>query len=162
MGEVLRAILDKNSAYNKPAFYTGQIVTVSTITGSKTFARREVSIACKMDTYFLAMGAAQFAVFQSAGAQGLSPRSEATTFMVTRGSNREAFAISPQVKSNLNFNLNNFVAWDEYVLFEPGELITFTADVQLTDVAAIMTHTTMIVLMGVEYKMRAKGAPNNG
>lgn len=151
MGEILRAILDKNSAYNKVAFYTGTINSISPVTGAKTFVRRQTSIPCKIDTYFLAMGAAQF----SFSTFGTAPKGEQSTFMVQRAANQENFSIAPQVRSNLNYNLNNWVTWDEYVLFEPGELITLIEDVQITDITFPLTHVTTVVLMGIEYKFPA-------
>jgi hypothetical protein len=155
LGEVLRAILDQNCVWSKPAFYSLPIITVTTVTGAVTFGRRQVSIPCKTDCWFLVQAWAQVSYNFSPGGAGTDPKAEASTFSVQRTGNQEAFAISPQIKSNQNYNLNNLATLDEYVLFAPGELITLIEDVQITNTATVHSYSTFVVLTGVEYKMPA-------
>lgn len=153
MSEILRAILDKNCLDSSLAFYTGQVAILTTVTGTKTFVRREISIQCKSDCYFLAIGGAQFVYLNGGGVHGVGGKGEATAWAIKRASNLELNQIAPQIKPNLNYNLNNFVTWPEYMLFEPAETITFVQDVQATDFAIAVTRTTLCVLQGVEYRM---------
>jgi hypothetical protein len=156
MSEVLRALLTQASTYRSPAFYSSAVQQVTTITGAKSFTKRTTQIVCKSDTWFLLMGAAQFSCFTQGpgtGNQGWAPKAEATTFQLHRGSNGMRFSNDRTIKSNVNSNLNAFATLSEYVLFKPSELIEISEDVQLTDVTFVLTRTTMVVLMGMEYKL---------
>lgn len=152
MSEVLRAILTKNCTWSKVAFYTGTITTVGTVTGVKSFARREVSIQVRPNVWFLCMGWAQFATYDGPSS-GSAGKAEPTTFEVRHGTNREGFANMRTVKANQNFNLNNFVSLDEYPLFGPAELINIVMDVQVTDPAQVFTYVTYVTMQGVEFSM---------
>lgn len=158
MGEVLRAIMDFNCLDSRTAFYSAQLVINAPNTGL-TISPRVATIPCKQDTYFLAMGASFDAAAISPGvAYNWQAKAVALTFDIARANNREPFATSPQQQSLVNYNLNNWVTWDEYVLFQPAELILVNADL-VTAVGGGVPNLeySFVTLMGVEYRMKNGG-----
>lgn len=163
MGELQRAILDKNSTYSASAFYNVLISNQVTNTGAPTLARRQGSLQCKTDTWFLVQ-AALLTGFGITAGQPSSPFSKSgpSTFQIQRAGNQQVFSSSPQIKANQNYNLNNLVTMDEYILFKPAELIVFIGDVLVTDSAPYFA-INYLTLVGVEYKMPAgKGTQTYG
>lgn len=154
MGEVLRAFLDKNCIDSRPMLYATRLDQTSAGAGD-VWARRQLpSIKCKMDCGFLVMGAAMDSAIARPGVGSLwQPKANASTFRITRGSNGEAFSNAPQPQTLQNYNLNNWVTWDEYPLFKPGELIMFDGDVRTSNTAAGAALYDFVTLMGVEYRM---------
>lgn len=154
MGEVLRAILDFNSLDSRTAFYSVPFVTPLPATGS-AFGRRQASIQCKQDVWFLAMGASLDAGFIAPGGPYLwENKSFAATFQIVRASTGEAFSLTSQTQSLQNYNLNNWVTWDEYIAFAPAELIQVNADIIVAAAGAGQTEFSFVTLMGVEYRMK--------
>lgn len=153
MGEVLRAILDDNSVDSRVAFYSVDFHTV-TAGGGIAFAQRQVSMQCKTDTYFLLMGYAQDSCSVQTGVgAGWAGKSTPTTFTIQRASTGETFALTPTQQSLQNYNLNNFVTLDEYILFLPGELITVIENVGVNTAAAGIKLDTFLTMQGVEYQV---------
>lgn len=155
MGEVLRAIMDFNCLDSRVAFYSAQLVSAAPATGVATFTNRVATIPCKQDVFFLAMGASFDSAFINPGvAYDWNAKSSPLTFDIARAGNREPFAVSPQQQALVNYNLNNWVTWDEYILFQPAELIVVNADIITTTVATGATQYSFVTLMGVEYRMK--------
>jgi hypothetical protein len=163
MSEVLRAIMEYNCAYSQTAFYT-LLLRQGLGGGARVLSRMQSSLLCKADCYFLAMGAAQStALGGGTGVFGWNGKAAPTTFALQRGINQEQFEFTPQIKSNQNYNLNNFVSWGEYILFKPLELLTVIQDVMVNDGASPNTNTiNYVVIQGIEYYMpsSAMGAGN--
>lgn len=158
MGEILRAILDQNAVDSRPAFYGAQI-SITAAGGAVAFGNRQTSIACKADTWFLVMGYMLDSAQSVAGANGWFNRLDPSQVQLVRGGNLQSFSASPQMTPNINNDLNNFVTLDEYVLFEPAELITLNLFVRTNavPVGAVLWH--LVTLAGVEYQMPARFDP---
>ena len=157
MSEVLRAILTAAAVSRQITFYSGLISSVTTVTGQKSFARRQATIPCKSDCYFLALGGIQASCINSTTlglSDGWDGEGLASTWQIQRATNYQVYSSFPQVKPNLNYNLNNFAALGEYLLFKPAELITLVQDVQVTDITTAYTRTTFVTLPGIEYRMK--------
>lgn len=165
MSEVLRAIFDKNCVYSQTAFYTIGI-SVPITSATLALARRQGQLACQADRWFLCMGAAQdnaAYVTAPAVAYGWIAKATPTTFEIVRGSTGEAFAIAPQQQSLVNYNLNNFVSFDEYIPFGPSELIQINEDVEIgTAIGTAGTMYPYVTLVGVEYQFGPGGGPSVG
>jgi hypothetical protein len=165
MGEVLRAILERNALYSQPSLWSIPIATTTTVAGAAPgFSRRQTSAQWKVDSWFLAVGWTQLASFERAAARGWSSIMQARTFLVSKGQNREPFELSgPAPAAVHNDNLNDFLTLPEYVLFAPGELVTLNEDVETTDPANELSIVTTVVLQGIEYQFPAgKGGPQFG
>ena len=165
MSEVLRAILDKNCTYSAPAFYSA-VVALQTVTAAAVAdGIRTATVQCKTDTWFLLQGAAQVGFMNDARTPAFHVwgKTRPTTFQIQRGSNQEVFSNFPQIKANQNFNLNNFVTLDEYILFAPAELIVVNMGIRIADTVAPYAISQYVAMMGIEYKMPSgKGTPNYG
>lgn len=168
MSEVLRAICDKRSNFNKVAFYSCSLTGAYTSAGTlPTFVRRQASITCKADTYFLAMGAAQYIMVTTPPLvvrYGLDP-TVPTTFAIQRAATAESYSIAPQIRINQNYALNQWLTWEEYVLFRPAELINVFEDVlaSIPPAAPASNQTVTVTLMGIEYRFPSTdngGFPN--
>lgn len=153
MSEVLRAILDHNCLDSRPAFYAAQIITAVPNTGVVTLGLRRATITCKSNAWFLCMGAAEDSGFFNPGGPYIwDAKAASRTFQISRGNTGEAFSIRPQQQSLINYNLNNFNTLEEYILFEPAELIQVDVDIRLTSTANITAYS-FVTLMGIEYRM---------
>lgn len=155
MSEVLRAILDFNCVDSRPAFYSSQVAVDAPATGL-ALGRRIATIQCKIDTYFLAMGAVQDCCYVNAAGPYLwEAKAFPSTWQIRRASTGERFSQTPQLQVLQTYNLNNFVTWDEYILFSPGELISIHEDVRTGTIAIPVTAYSFVTLMGVEFQMPA-------
>lgn len=154
MGEILRAIMERNCIWSQPAIFNLPLSLTTTV-AARSFARRQASARWKSTSWFLAIGAAQFTSFDNGvNSQGWATKMEPSTFLLQRASNAENFELNaPAPKSNHNDNLNNFVSLMEYPLFQPGELVTVFEDVVVTDPVAAFLRVTTLALQGVEYHM---------
>lgn len=153
MGEVLRAIMDFNCLDSRTAFYSAQLVAQAPGTGV-VITNRTATIPCKQDTYFLAMGASFDAAAIQVGVQYIwQPKASCLTFDIARANSREPFSTGALQQSLLNYNLNNWVTWDEYILFQPAELILVNADI-VTGTGAASAQFSFVTLLGVEYRMK--------
>lgn len=158
MGEILRAIMDFNCLDSRVAFYSAQLISAAPATGVATITGRTATIPCKQDTYFLAMGASFDSAFIQPGvAYDWNAKAAPLTFDIARANSREPFATSPLQQVLQNYNLNNWVTWDEYVLFQPAELILVNADIITTTIASGAAQYSFVTLMGVEYRMKNEG-----
>jgi hypothetical protein len=158
MGEILRAIMEKNCIYSQSAFFTLPL-TLVTSGAPPSIGRRQASARWKTDSWFLILGWAQFTAFQNVGLFGWASRMEPATFVLQKGNNLEQFEFNgPAPKVNHNDTLNNFVSLSEYPLLEPGELLTVIEDVQVTNTGSPFTRTTYLTMQGVEFQM----PPNKG
>jgi hypothetical protein len=153
VGEILRAIMDRNSIYSQTTFFSIPLTIVTTV-AAKSFARRQASALWKTDAWFLVIGWAQFAAYDNAVNRRWAPPLEATTFQLLKGNNQEPFELAgPSQKATHNGNLNNFLSLSEYPLIAPGELVTIQQDVEVTEPVAPFTNVTTVTLQGVEYNM---------
>jgi hypothetical protein len=174
MSEVLRAILETACIDSRPAFYSVDAQSTIANTGARSFANRTASIQCKADCWFLAVGWSQDASYAPAGTYAWESRTFPGTFVIQRASTQEVFAIAPTssagsptgptwpVQSNTNYDLNNWVTLDEYVLFAPAELILIQETVLVTSIGAALADT-FVTIAGIEYQFPpGKGAPSYG
>jgi hypothetical protein len=154
MSEILRAILDRNCLDSRLAMYGAQISTTAA-GGVVAYARRQVTIPCKADTHFLVMSAAlDSAINLGAGAaNNWQPKAAASFFQIVRANTGEAFSIAAQPTVLKNYNLNNLMTFDEYILFEPAELIQVNLDIRTNTVTAGAILWDFVTLLGVEYQM---------
>lgn len=164
MSEVLRAIMDHNCVDSRPAFYSARSTLVTTGTGF-TMGTRQAQIPCKADTFFLVMGA----TMDEGNIEVPSPyrwaaKAFPNAFEIVRGSTRQSYYSSPQPAVLQNYNLNNFASFDEYILFEPAELIIVNMFMRTnTGGGLIWTVNAFVTLVGVEYQMPAgRGVPAHG
>jgi hypothetical protein len=159
MGEILRAVMEKNCVYSQPSYFS---IPLSLVTSGAppSFGRRQTSVQWKTDSWFLVIGWAQFTAFANVGLFGWQPPLYPSTFVLAKGNNLEQFEFGgPAPAANHNANLNDFVSLAEYPLIAPGELVTVFEDVQLTNTGSPFTRTTTLTLAGVEYQMPpSKGA----
>lgn len=155
MSEVLRAILDHNCLDSRPCFYAAQLIQPPAVGGAIVYSRRQLSIRCKSDSYFLAMGyCLDSGINQGPGSNSQwQLRYVASQFQIVRASNGEAFLLSAQPTGNINNCLNNFITLDEYILFDPSELIQINMDIRTNTTTAGNILLDFVTLMGVEYKM---------
>ena len=153
MGEILRAVMEKNCSYSQAAYFSIPLSLVSS-PAPPSFARRQTSIQWKTDSWFLVIGWAQFTAFANVGIIGWAPPLYPSTFSMAKGNNLEQFEFNgPSPAANHNGNLNDFVSLTEYPLIAPGELVTIYEDVQTTNTGSPFTRTTTVTLAGVEYQM---------
>jgi hypothetical protein len=153
MGEILRAVMEKNCVYSQASYFSLPLSVAST-PGTPSFARRQTSVQWKTDSWFLVIGWAQFTAFANVGILGWSPPLYPSTFVLAKGNNQEQFEFNaPSPAALHNGNLNDFVSLDEYPLIAPGELVTVFEDVQTTNTGSPFTRTTTVTLAGVEYQM---------
>ena len=153
MGEILRAVMEKNCIYSQPSFFS---IPLSLVTSGAppSFARRQTSVQWKTDSWFLVIGWAQFNAFANVGIFGWAPPLAASRFVLAKGNNQEQFEFNaPAPAANHNGNLNDFLSLPEYPLIAPGELVTVFEDVQVTNTGSPFTRTTTVTLAGVEYQM---------
>jgi hypothetical protein len=164
MGEVLRAILEENCVDSRVAFYAAQVTAPLLATGPG-WSLALASIPCKIDTWFLCVGwAFSGALTNAPSVRWVGPGALAS-FQVSRANNGEMFqqpvvsplvnsgTILPQIPSILqNFNCNDFVSLDEYVLFEPGELIQIAMSLDQNTAGGAGTVESFLTLQGVEYQ----------
>lgn len=160
MGEILRAVLDATSVYSAPAYYTGSVSFNAANTGSRTFAMRNTIIQCKADTWFLMMGWSFQSSAALAGNSIWGAKGEAQVFNVTNMKTGTQLQMNDVEQDLANYNLNNFVTLPEYTLWEPSDLIGINLTVAITDIAARI-NTSFLVLAGIEYQMpEGKGFSN--
>jgi hypothetical protein len=161
MSEVLRAIMEKNCTYSQVAFYDVVYETIAT-GGATQFQPKQIFITVPSDRYFLAMGALQCTALAGLGGTlGWTNKNDVNTFDVLRGMNLEPFANVPSIKINVAYNLNNMTAWDEYVLYSPGEQIGVNETVQTVGINN-EAYETYVVISGIEYFMPSGASTGNG
>lgn len=154
MGEILRAILETSCIDSRTAFYSFAL-TYATTPGALTFGRRQASVQCKSDTWFLAMGWTQDSG-QPAGVANpyiWETPSFPSTFSIQRASTGEQYQLAPTSQVLQNYNLNNFVTLDEYPLFAPAELILVQEDVRVIGGGGVGSEVVFVTIQGVEYQM---------
>ncbi len=153
MGEIIRAVMEKNCIYSQTSFFSLPL-TLVTSGAPPSVGRRQASVQWKTDSWLLVIGWAQFTAFANVGIIGWAPPLAASTFVLAKGNNLEQFEFGgPAPASNHNENLNNFVSLPEYPLIAPGELVTVFEDVQVTNTGSPFTRTTTVTLAGVEFQM---------
>lgn len=152
MSELLRGILDQACVDSRPAFYTLMLQQVNTV-AARTFQEQQATLQCKTDTYFLVMAYAMFFTSSPAAAAGSPNPYTAQAVKLFDTTANEEFSnlkLSPGV---LNGPLNNCYSLNEYILFQPRQLITARMDVVLTDPGGAATGNNFLTLSGVEYRM---------
>jgi hypothetical protein len=153
MSEVARALLDANCIDSRPAFYSAQLTYALPAT-ALAIGRRQATIPCKSDTWFLCQGATQDnGIWLTAGTPyRWEAKAFPTTFQIVRANTGETYSNTPQQMVLQNYNLNNFSGFDDYIVFRPAELIQIVEDVR-TGAAAALTNYAFVTLMGVEFQM---------
>lgn len=157
MGEILRAIMSQNCIDSRPAFYS-LALSYAIPTAALALSRRQASLQCKSDTWFLVTGWTQDSANLFSPGNPYSWESVAfpSTFSVERASTGEKWQLTPTAQVIQNYNLNNFVSLAEYPLFAPAELIIVQEDLRSTIAGgAGDTEVAFVTLQGVEYQMPA-------
>lgn len=174
MGELLRAILDRDCTYSGPAFYTARNgpFTLAGGAGSATFQDKLSVIQCKPNTWFLCTGWAQSVTKEEANTGGTVPfwstgstsanayKNQKGAFSIKRMRTGEVYSTSQQnelpQQLTQNFLLNNFVTLPEYLLFEPNELIGVLQTVPTSNTGAnSIVFNFFVTLAGIEYQFPA-------
>jgi hypothetical protein len=158
MSEILRACLDANCVDKNSAFYTLPNVRISPPTGGlSTFGPDQVTLECKSDCFFLALGWALINTgWQLASGPFATAESADFRFQIVNLTRGRVYALGgPTPRNNVNRDLNNFVTMPQSVLFGPSDLLQSQEIVQTgTSFTNPLTNYTSVVILGIEYRMR--------
>lgn len=159
MGEILRAMFDKDCVDSRPAFYTLTFTNVTTNAAKGYGGERRATLQCKPDTYFLCMGYTRQNHVFNAGGTAVGPDFfEPCSFQLFDTTSNKNYMNIPVQAAALAGGLNNAVSLSEYILFEPRQLITAVTQVLLTAPVPPVTYQAFIVLSGIEYNMAGGGS----
>lgn len=150
MSEILRAILDASAIDSQPAFYTANILSVSTA-GALTYASRNTFFEMKPDVWFLMMGFTRILQDQRNNGNPNLP-ADFSTVRLTSLKRSQPFDNAATPQYLLNSILNNSRTLDEYVLFEPAETVQVTMDIPVISGFA-QNWQSFLIMSGIEYRM---------
>ncbi len=158
MSELIRAWLDKNCVQKNTAIYVLPNVYIPPSTGAETFGDRNATpLQLKSDCYFLCVGWALEESWFTPTATVNEIESKPTSFQIANLTTGRIYTFGgPTPRTNVNFNINNFVTMPQYVLFEPNNLVQAQEFVVITTAAApTMVRDINVNLLGIEYRMPA-------